>query len=288
MIKKIVSAVLLAALCVGSTTSVLAEDVSIPQSKEEPYYSETIYYTGEDLKKVEPIKLSNDENGTLVGVVEQKVYVSETTDKSGNVIDSHLMTKAEVEQYKAELVDKTPFDSSHIGMESTSKGTLTIKMDVFRHEDRTFTVYGNAKWSATSGSQSTAQGLGDDFLALTWGGNGELVQNYKTISGTYYSGYAISFSQAKADSYKGYCWQFNDLAGTNKMKNAYATVKLKKTYASMKNKKTSVKLTYIHTYQTQTGSISFSVGANGMAGGINLSSTSKQWQLQVDVPGLLY
>lgn len=58
---------------------------------------------------------------------------------------------------------------------------------------------------------------------------------------------------------------------------------------AVKGKKTNVKFTYIHTYTKVGGSISFTADTNKLlACGISLSSTEKQWQIEVDVPGLSY
>lgn len=55
-----------------------------------------------------------------------------------------------------------------------------------------------------------------------------------------------------------------------------------------KTKETNIRLTYVHTYQSTVGSISFQGGSSGVAAGVSLSSCDKQWQIEVDVPGIYY
>ena len=50
----------------------------------------------------------------------------------------------------------------------------------------------------------------------------------------------------------------------------------------------ALRMTYIHTYQSAVGSISFSGGSSGAAASVSLSSCDKQWQIEIDVPGIYY
>ena len=205
MFKKALSVILAATLCMGC---MMVNAISVEKpATEEPYYSETVYYTGEDLSKVKAVKSENP-GESLVGVIEKTVYVSETTDKTGNVVDSHLMTKSEVEEYREGLSNITPRDSTLIGQDNTKEEALTISLSVFRQSDNTYKAYGSAKWASSGGSTEGKPAVGKDYIAITWGGGGDLVQKSKQIAGTYYNGKSVTFSQAKADSYKGYCWQF--------------------------------------------------------------------------------
>ena len=57
--------------------------------------------------------------------------------------------------------------------------------------------------------------------------------------------------------------------------------KLQKTYSTYKGKETNIRLTYIHTYQSTVGSISFQGGSSGVAAGVSLSRCDKQWQIEI-------
>lgn len=203
------------------------------------------------------------------------------------------MTKAEVDDYFARINAPAVCDSTYLGEDTTHEGTLTITLDVFRQENVTFTAYARADWDAVVTGLSTTPASGKDYIALTWGGDGALVQESKSITGSYYTGKTISFSRAQSDSYGGYCWQFNEvynpvLLVPDWMEYASATVKLSRTSSTLQGKETAMRITYIHTYQSTTGTISFEPGNSSSPLSVELSSTPQSWQIEVDVPGLNY
>lgn len=280
--KKFLIPCLVSLICLGGIVNVKADSM-ISNNLKENYYSEITYYTGDELKNIQPYNVES-EDGVLVGAVEKTVYVSEKKDDNGNIIDSHLMNEDEVKEYKKSLSTR---DSSHLGNDSTSRGRLNILIQLFR-EGSEYRAYGNANWAIGAGTAEQAPASGRDFVALTWGGGNNLVQTSKSLSVTRHNGSAMSYSQAKADSYKGYCWSFDESTSSGDMDSLQAIVKIKRVSSALKNLQTSMKFTYIHTYQSTTGSISFSGGTAGSAAGVTLSSTSKKWQIEVDVPGIVY
>ena len=93
---------------------------------------------------------------------------------------------------------------------------------------------------------------------------GAAVVNSKTPTEAYpehiqYNRRNISFSRAQSDTYCGYCWQFNETKGAYFADYIDCYAKLQKTYSTYKGKETNIRLTYIHTYQSTVGSISFKV-----------------------------
>ena len=72
------------------------------------------------------------------------------------------------------------------------------------------------------------------------------------------------------------------------MRDATCDVVLKKTYQELKYKETNAKFTYIHTYNNIKPSVSISLSGNGLAGSIILSQDKNTWQMQIDVPALIY
>ncbi len=198
------------------------------------------------------------------------------------------MNKKEVELYQ-----KGKLCSKSVGDDSENHGTLDLYLVVYEDSNHVYRCYGNADWDMEfSWSGETIPATGKDFIAFTWGGNGELKQKTKSFSGKYILGGNIPYSREKSDSYKGYCWQFDELNYNPHIVDGAdyidTYVKLKKTYSHFKNKETNVKLTYIHTYATVSGSVSFGVSHSGFACGVSLSSCPKQWQIEVEVPGLKY
>ncbi|MEG0407541.1 MAG: hypothetical protein RR623_01590 [Bacilli bacterium] len=280
--KKILIPCLATLICLGGAVNVNAESPSSNETQDN-YYSEVTYYSGEKLRNIQPYD-TESENEVLVSAVEKTVYVSETKDDNGAVIDSHLMNVDEVKEYKNSLLTR---DSTYMGEDKTSSGRLTIQIQLFR-DGSTYRAYGNANWAIGAGTSAQAPSTGLDFVALTWGGNNNLVQTSKSLSITNFNGQAMSYGQAKADSYSGYCWSFNESVGGKDMRSLQATAQIKRVNSTLKNKQTNMKFTYIHTYQSTTGSISFGAGSSGLAGSVNLSSTASKWQLEVDVPGIVY
>ena len=72
------------------------------------------------------------------------------------------------------------------------------------------------------------------------------------------------------------------------MNRLQAQVQIKRVSSSLKNKQTSMKFTYIHTYQSTTGSVTFGASSSGLAASVSLSNTANKWQIEADVPGITY
>lgn len=241
------------------------------------------------------VDIKNKEGLTVVSATEQTVYVIETIDSIGSVTESRLMNTAEVEKYEKMLSSaKAGVSRANTWVgdddETHQGGKLSIYLVVYKDSSNKYLAYGTANWAngvyhgGVNGPSS-----GYDFIAITWGGGGELKTLDKSISGEYqYDQGAISFSRAQSDTYKGYCWQFNEMTGAYFANYIDCYAKIGKTYTTNQHKETNVRLTYIHTYQQTVGSVSFEGGTEGAAVGVSLSSCDKQWQLEIDVAGLTY
>lgn len=225
----------------------------------------------------------------LVSVTKQTVYVIDTLNSRGEVFKSRLMTADEAQKYESDYKLK---GNTWVGEdeESHQGGKLSIYLVVYKDSSRNYYAYGTADWKNGiyfSGQNAPASGY--DFLAITWGGGGELKNSSRSISGVYqYNQGDISFSRAQSDTYCGYCWQFNEKNGAFFADYIDGYAKLQKTYSSYRGKETNIRLTYVHTYQSTVGSIYFEGGASGAAAGVNLSGCDKQWQIEIDVPGIYY
>lgn len=262
------------------------------------YYSEQETRTGnEALSVIDDLKISGHyadiqirNEYEVVSVTKQTVYVVDTLNHSGEVFESRLMTADEVLRYKSDYKLKGNTWVGEDG-ESHQGGKLSIYLVVYKDSSRNYYAYGTADWKngIYFGGQN-GPSAGYDFLAITWGGGGELKNNTRSISGIYQYGQGdISFSRAQSDTYCGYCWQFNEMKGAYFADYIDGYAKLQKTYSNYKGKETNVRLTYVHTYQASVGSISFEVGSSGdWAAGVSLSSCDKQWQIEIDVPGIYY
>lgn len=259
------------------------------------YYYEEVYAEGANaldviqdsgvIRHFDNIRTS--ESLEIVGAITKRVYVRETLDENSNIIDSRLMNKEEAEQYKAR--------NTEVGNDSTVDGYLDIYLVVYKDAQYNYSAYGTANWANGEYDSNTSESpaVGDDFIAITWGGDGELELQSESISGQYqYNQGDIDFSKAKSDSYNGYCWRFaemKDLLLVNYFTDYVdCNVELSKTYSAYRGQKTNVSLTYIHTYQKVVGDISFSAGIGEASAGVNLSSTDADWQIQVDIPKIWF
>ena len=165
---------------------------------------------------------------------------------------------------------------------------------VYNSSSNQYTITGEASWDDVLvwlwDTNKAAEEWDFDYIGITWGGARTLVANTHSISGKYYNGNAVSFSKQTSDSYAGYVWQFNEKSGYlgKEMKLATATVNISKVGTS-ENKETNAKMTYIHTYGKIKGDISLTYNSDGSAAaGVSLSETSEQWQIEIDVPGIVY
>lgn len=232
---------------------------------------------------------------TVVSATVQTVYVIETIGENGGISDSRLMNATEVARYENMQSfgnALSPTANTWIGEDENSHqgGKLSIYLVVYKDASKNYLAYGTADWeNGYYGGGENGPSSGYDFIAVTWGGSGELKNADKSISGEYQDNQGgISFSRAQSDTYGGYCWQFNETKGGSPANYIDCYAKLSKTYTTTRNKETNIRLTYIHTYQAAVGSISFSGGTSGYAAGVSLSSCDKQWQIEVDVPGIAY
>ena len=300
--KKILSAVLTVILLLSMSVSAFAIDA--PASADiSSYYCETVYISAEDMT----VSPNSEELGTPIGQVVQTVYVKETFTADGVRVESRLMNKQEVDAYKAEIAERlsngervheaSDGTRSFPADDTTSRGELTITLTVYDLSCNVYIGRANAQW--TNGIWLLPNGeerpdIGKDYLAVTWGGYGEFRQYSKNISGNYqHNQGSISFSQAVANSYAGYCWQFDEIKQTL-LNNYYAdtisaNVVIEKTYATLRDRETAMRMTYIHTYDSLSGTIEFSLDTSGVAAaGVSLTTVEDQWQIQVDVAGLMY
>ena len=299
--KRMLSILLSTVIVFSMSIPVLAEEMPTTDISEE-YYTETEYISYKDMYTP-----YSEELGEPIGQVIQTVYVKETFDDNGMILESRLMNKQEADEYKAEVAERLRSGEqvrvapngmqSFPASDSTSQGELTITLTVYKFGATGYKGLAKAQW--TSGVWILPDGeerpsVGKDYLAITWGGNGEIKQKSKSISGSYqFDQGDISFSQARSDSYAGYCWQFDEskwvLPARYYTDSINANVVVDKTYTAKKDKETTMKLTYIHTFDKVNGTIKFSIDSSGVdAADVTLSTVKDQWQIQVDIPGLVY
>lgn len=155
------------------------------------HYTETEYISYKDMYTP-----YSEELGEPIGQVIQTVYVKETFDDNGMILESRLMNKQEADEYKAEVAERLRSGEqvrvapngmqSFPASDSTSQGELTITLTVYKFGATGYKGLAKAQW--TSGVWILPDGeerpsVGKDYLAITWGGNGEIKQKSKSISG---------------------------------------------------------------------------------------------------------
>lgn len=285
---------------------------------DDEYYSETTYFLNEKEyekylretgterdgeKSAAKRAASAEQDGEIfVQAAVKKVWVAEAKDDSGNVVNSRLMKKAEID--KIDNFDTDTLATSgteppeYIGGDSESKFKLDISMSVLydQYED-TFLVYGNAYWEAKLVSwwdkNESAEEDYNDYLGITWGGKGEYLKEInRSIEGVYHNDEVVSFSRKTSEPYAGYVWQFREKSGWmgKEMKNAHAMVELQKVYAKQ-NLETAAKLTYIHTYGDFkiVPGLTINVGPDiGVSAAIGWEDEEKSWQIEIAVAGLKF
>lgn len=301
--KTITSLLAISMLLVSGVTAFATDSNQLDSDNQDYYCIEEIHYGDEALSFISDEDLRNHlasyrTNDTeLYAVAKQTVFVTETLDKTtGRITDSRLMSEAEALAYQTTGDIMLLNDWVGDDTEEHQGGKLSLYLVVYVDRYGDYSAYGTADWE--NGVYSTgenAPAVGMDFMGITWGGDGELeiVNNSDDVSGIYqYDKGNMSFSRADSDSYGGYCWQFEEtIRSWGKLYYADyidCEVELEKTYTADKGKETNIKLNYIHTYEDTVGTLSFTAGTSGAAGGITLSSVGDQWKIAVDVPGIQY
>lgn len=284
-------------------------------SNDGEYYSETTYYFSEDdyaerqqqraegqtsaasTRSVAAVESAEQgQAGEFVGAAVKRVWVSETMDEQGTIVDSHLMTKQEVEEMQRLQSSITTFSSEEVGTDNASKYYLDIDLSVYYDEAANqYTAEGNAYWDdqlvwAWETDKAAEEGY-LDYIGISWGGDEELKCGSKSMSitGKYYDNNLVNFVRTKYSPHMGCVWEFNEKTGYlgKEMEYANANVILTPEY-EYQGKATFIMMTYIHTYGKVGGSITISASTEqGLAAEVTLSETEKQWSLDVAI-GIKY
>ena len=318
-----VTALLIVGTAAAAIASVRPRSDTYTVYSDDGYYSETTYYLNEkdfarqtEARSTEGGKYSTasgeltptDENEEFVLGISKNVWVREVTDEAGNVTESKLLKKAEIEELYEQTAkiesaarsadaEDPDFGLSLIGLDNTKIHLLTLDLSVLYNKDTHYYFAGaTASWAEQLvwfwQTDIAAEEEFEDYLGLSWGGDGAFKADIISCSGNYYHGETIyDFSRKYSDSYAGFVWQFNEKEGIlgDELEHFNASISMEKINPSVQNKETSIKATYIHTYGVIEGNVSFSVDSDGkLEASANLSASEKQWQIELDVPGLEY
>lgn len=346
--RKTLKRVSIAALTATAVTLSILLPYSINKSKDiytlcedGDYYSETTYYSKESdykdyintktdgvVTKTKTAKTTTDanlqetDNSEFVVAAVKSVWVAETKDENGKILENRLLNKAEIEKYNKSIsndgvnllssgtvIDPEPDDTIttsptivppdpnvFLGSDSTEMYLLDIDMNVYHNtETNEYKITGNAYWEAklvwASDSYKAAEEYILDYMGITWGGEG-LRGNTPIMNGVYHDNTTVNTSRKASNAYAGYIWQFHEKSGWmgKEMKKGTAQVKLSKD-GEIQNNYTCAKLTYIHTYQEETisSTIGITVAENpSLAASITSSVSKCSWQLEISVGGIIY
>ncbi len=258
-------------------------------------------------KKLKRIKTENPElyediieainsGKEIAGIVTAEVYVDELYREDGDdliCISSKLLNEDEVKKLDKSKLDKLiaiepEVDSAYtIVRDYESKGQLTIDFMISFDDSYNngngieYELDANANWDYFSWFYNSKYdpAVGEDFFGFGWGG-GDFNYGSKSASADSNAGGSVSVNTAKVSPQSGYVWSFDELIVHS---NPYyffadhvdAEIDLYKNYLTGGGNTTSFVFEYIHTYQSNVGSVS--IDASGL--GFSLSSTDKSWSI---------
>lgn len=289
------------------------------------YYSETTYYLTEEAFGVyesqrqagkpaakamsassKSTSESEQEDGEFVMGVAKSVWVAETTDEDGNVVESELLTKDEMDDYGISTMAVTRpwfdrvivggggggggYSDEEIGESEDSLYLLDISLAVtYNKGTKQYSATGNATWAEQlvwiDETYKAAEESYLDFLAISWGGDGNLKAESHSITGKYYDGNAaVNFTQKMANPYEAFVWQFYEKEGFlgDELEYAKANVILGNTYEKQ-NKETYIAMTYTHNYGDLECEFSFGLDAL-----VSFVEYERAWEISIYIPEIEY
>lgn len=276
-------------LCVPAWAALPSEDAAMT---DEIYVESASAYGANALNIIEDagvrqklLKQMDDMQLELVQVATKSVYVEEGYGEDGE-FSSRILTKAEVERLQSAdaLLAGGVGSSVNKSEDTASRGKLTISLTFLRDARYNYVLTGEASWSPGYDTAATTPFLGDDFMAIRWGGDNEYLKAHTdAFMGMYNDKSRITGYKCVSDAYSGYCWSFEEKSGSKTMDSATAMVMMRTTYPESQNRETGATFTYVHTYEELSVSASVNFGGGNYTGGLTVTGCSKQWQLAVSV-----
>lgn len=289
-------------------------------SEDGGYYSETTYYlteeafgeyeSGKQAGKPAAKTMSassksasedDQEGGEFVMGVAKSVWVMEEVDEDGNIVDSQLLTKDEMDDYGISPNKVSPqfdkkinidgggggYSDEEIGSESATLHRLTIDAVVtYNEKAEKYSVTGNASWKAEFAlfqDLKTAEHRYLDYFAISWGGEGALQATSHSFTGKYHADNDgiendVSYAKAFSDYKIGYVWEFSEKSSTWGKELKLATIKATIERTKPLEDLTSIRVTYIHTYDELSGTLTVGAStADGFEAAVGISTTKGNW-----------
>lgn len=236
---------------------------------EENYFSEYTYAYGvEALDSISDEQtrsnlksILNENNLSIISVNTATAYFIREGVGDGSYT-YRPMTVDEVAAYTDSTISQTATNSI-INPSDESRGKLTISLTVSADARRQLWALASATWEEREiiGNPDEQQAKYDDRCAISWGGDGALKATQRSISGTYYNGMSIPFTENTSNKSKGYSWSFEELSkgGTGGLvpnlpaKRIGASVTLATGSATLQGKTTTCTFEYVHTFAKANG-----------------------------------
>lgn len=245
---------------------------------------------------------SEQEVGEFVMGVGKSVWVMEEVDEDGNVVDSQLLTKDEMDDYGISTMSVSNkftqdnlfgggggggYSDEEIGSESATLHRLTIDAVVtYNEKAEKYSVTGNASWKAEFAlfqDLKTAEHKYLDYFAISWGGEGALQATSHSFTGKYHADNDgiendVSYAKAFSDYKIGYVWEFSEKSSTWGKELKLATIKATIERTKPLEDLTSIRVTYIHTYDKLSGTLTVGAStADGFEAAVGISTTKGNW-----------
>lgn len=290
--KKVVSTILIVAMAMSVGMPAFANDENVKPYESVKYYKteEAITQLRSENDKVNNLLMaieSTEQNLKLIGVQVKEVYVLETKDEQGEIVESRVLNELEVQK-----LENTP-ELAISWIDGAGKDLEKLSFTLAAYDDEEYyRLYGSAGWTGYSalgdGEENPAKN--NDFIAITWGGDNTLKcpTNGKSIYGIYSDDTNIAFNSSKADSYKGMCWEFSELKNNKYAEDIHVNITLEKA-ANPQNLETAANLIYVHTFKEAAISITGFVEIQEIPVPIiSCSASNVYWEDSVAISGLIY
>lgn len=153
-------------------------------------------------------------------------------------------------------------------------------------------LYGTGGWSNMDSDYMKGPAAGLDYIGYTWFGDLEFKSPSASLtwSSAPPASMGLIIKEGGSHPNKGYVWSFNEYwqsgntAARGFVQLADVTLGLSKKVLTGGGNTANAVLTYIHTYDSVSGSITI----NQAGGGFSLSSSVKQWTISCSLSGLPY
>ena len=303
MKKKLISLLLVFAMCLSLGTVAFAEDVTIPKEYEVVAYSEAFPDAYIEISVEEPLLSRGTSSENSLPQIVASVFVEESYDydDEGNIIvtNSRLLSEEEVISLDGKIASAasypiTPDSNSYRKLDISLSGTQTANGSA-PHTSNNVYLTATAAWSAAGFPLVQKAAPGEDAIAIFWSGGFEYVSSPGATLNIQYSN-NIRVSNQRIDRAfpnGAIAWAFNETIGDNNEHYAKSIVSnnihIRKNNMTGGGNGANIVFKYIHTYNTITGDISFGVTTDG-SGVVDVTINERyaQWPLTVVVSGVYY